>query len=315
MMEPASIEELTVGLRQASVQGQRAISVKLDALNRVLDYNPADMTVTVQAGIRLAAMQERLRQSGQWLPIDPPNPSDLTIAEILNLNLSGPRRYGHGTIREHLLGLTAALADGRLIHSGGKVVKNVAGYDLCKLFVGSRGSLGVIVEATFKVLPLPECEQILSKQCESLDTAAALLESTHESALVPTIIDLHNVALGIDREACCVVLGLAGTREDVEGQVAQAAALGLTASGSLEYEQAFWSDTEGASPHRMSVLPSQLIEALQSLGPVKFVARAGNGVIYYRGGTAPPQSEMPLALMQRIKDAYDPNAIFPSFTT
>src|SRR5947207_2795369 len=118
-VEPAGVEELTVGLRQASAQGLRGISVKLDALNRVLDYNPADMTVTVQAGIRLATLQDRLRQSGQWLPIDPPNPSNLTLAEVLNFNWSGPRRYGHGTIREHLLGLTAALADGRLIHSGG----------------------------------------------------------------------------------------------------------------------------------------------------------------------------------------------------
>src|SRR6266496_2771433 len=148
VLQPATIEELTSALTEASAQGQRGISVKLDALNRVLGYNPADMTVTVQTGIRLAALQERLRQSGQWLPIDPPNPGDVSIADILNLNLSGPRRYAHGTIREHLLGLTAALADGRLIHSGGKVVKNVAGYDLCKLFVGSRGSLGVIVEAT-----------------------------------------------------------------------------------------------------------------------------------------------------------------------
>src|SRR5438552_3360089 len=107
------------------------------------------MTVTVETGLTLAALQARLAERGQWLPIDPPNPQTATLADILNANGSGPHRFGFGTIREHLLGLTVALADGRLIHSGGKVVKNVAGYDLCKLFVGSHGTLGVAVEATF----------------------------------------------------------------------------------------------------------------------------------------------------------------------
>jgi glycolate oxidase FAD binding subunit len=110
-----------------------------------------------------------------------------SIAEILNSNASGPRRLGYGTIREHLLGITVAMADGRLIHSGGKVVKNVAGYDLCKLFVGSRGSLGVLVEATFKVGPLPEVERFVAARCDSpVDTVRWLGAVPHDD--VPALL-------------------------------------------------------------------------------------------------------------------------------
>src|SRR5215210_8611711 len=101
---------------------------------RILDYHPEDMTVTTEAGLLLSDLQSRLSEHGQWLPIDPPFPERTTIGELISQNLSGPRRYAFGTIREHLLGLTVQLADGRVVKSGGKVVKNVAGYDLHKLF-------------------------------------------------------------------------------------------------------------------------------------------------------------------------------------
>ncbi len=128
---------------------------------RILDYHPEDMTVTAEAELLLSDLQSRLKENGQWLPIDPPFPERTTIGELISQNLSGPRRYAFGTIREHLLGLTVQLADGRVVKSGGKVVKNVAGYDLHKLFVGSRGTLGTIVQATFKVRPSPEKEVVL----------------------------------------------------------------------------------------------------------------------------------------------------------
>src|SRR5438477_8627578 len=164
---PATIQQLTEELAGANNRGEQRIAFDLATLNRVIEYNPADMTVTVEAGLTLAALQEQLAKRGQWLPIDPPNPDATTIADMLNSNISGPRRFGYGSIREHLLGLKVVLADGRLIHCGGKVVKNVAGYDLCKLFVGSRSSLGVLLEATFKVRPLPEVEQFVGALCDS----------------------------------------------------------------------------------------------------------------------------------------------------
>src|SRR5258708_768949 len=129
------------------------------------------MTATVEAGMTLADIQKQISTRGQWLPIDPPNAEQLSIGSLLATNVSGPRRFGFGTIRDFVIGLQVVLADGRIIHSGGKVVKNVAGYDLMKLFIGSHGSLGIIVEVTFKVLPLPETEQFVEAKCASLEEA------------------------------------------------------------------------------------------------------------------------------------------------
>src|SRR6185503_18282450 len=130
----------------------------------------------VEAGITLAALQQKLSERGQWVPVDPPHADTLTIGALLAQNSSGPRRFGYGTIRDHLLGIKVVLADGRVIKAGGKVVKNVAGYDLCKLFVGSRGTLGAIVEATFKVLPKPETEKIVAATFPTLEALAEALE-------------------------------------------------------------------------------------------------------------------------------------------
>jgi hypothetical protein len=106
-----------------------------------------------------------------------------------------------------------------------------------------------------------------------------------------------------------LLLGFAGTREEVDWQAAEAAKLGITESTHLESEQAFWS--QGTAPRRLSVLPSRVIDMIQSLGTVEFVARAGDGLIYYRGGPPPPKAEAPMRLLQRIKDTYDPKHILP----
>src|SRR3954465_10813097 len=143
------------------------------------------MTVTVQTGALLADLQKQLASRGQWLPIDPPHAERVTIDELLNRNLSGPRRFGYGTIREHLLGSTAVLADGRIIHNGGKVVKNVAGFDLCKLFVGSRWTLGVIVEATFKLWPIPGEAIFVRGQFGNVAESGPVIEAVVDSEITP----------------------------------------------------------------------------------------------------------------------------------
>src|SRR5206468_10390855 len=121
-------------------------------------HAPEGRTVTGKSGVTLRVLRAELAKRGQWLPIDPPRPERLTIRELLEENASGPRRFGWGTIRDYLIGIRVALADGRMIKSGGKAVKNVAGYDLAKVFIGSRGTLGVAAVATFKLRPLPEAE-------------------------------------------------------------------------------------------------------------------------------------------------------------
>jgi glycolate oxidase FAD binding subunit len=275
---------------------------------RAWEHAPADMTVTVAAGMTLAALQGELGRRGQWLPVDPPNPERLTMGELIDTNAGGPRRFGYGTIRDYLLGITVALADGRVIHSGGKVVKNVAGYDLAKLFVGGRGSLGAVVEATFKLRPLPERERFAQARCESWQHADKLIETVADSEITPVVFDLHRLHPS-DGQACTIVLGLAGTREEVEWQAGRAEALGFRESGSLEYERVFWGEEEIAQ--KLSVLPSRLIETAGGLKGVPLVARAGNGIIYFRGEPVPDQDKLPLELLSRIKVAFDPNHLLP----
>jgi FAD/FMN-containing dehydrogenase len=304
---PTNKEELAGTLRAANERRSQVGRPDLGALNRILEHTPEDMTVTVEAGVTLAAVQAALAQRGQWLPIDPPHPDRLTIGSLLAANASGPRRYGFGSIRDHLIGLQVALADGRLVRSGGKVVKNVAGYDLLKLFVGARDTLGLIVEATFKLLPLPETERFVGAKCRTPEDCRQAVDSVLESSLTPTVLDWHNVGLG--RDGAFVVLGFSGTDEEVDWQLSQAAALGFGESATLDHERAFWN--EEAPVHRLSVLPSLVTEAMGALGGVPFVARAGNGVIYHRGGPPPLASTSPATLLRRVKDIFDPNHILP----
>jgi FAD/FMN-containing dehydrogenase len=282
--------------------------IELKSRTRILALTPEDMTVTVEAGLTLAALQTELAKHRQWLPIDPPNAGTMSIHDLLAWDLSGPRRFGYGTIREHLIGMKVALADGRVIKSGGQVVKNVAGYDLAKPFIGARGSLGTIVEATFKLRPLPEVERLVGKTLAMSDAATALRDVLN-SELTPVIVDLHRLA---DPATATLVLGLAGAREEVDWQLARAAQLGFTADATLHYETVFWQDTDPVK--RISVLPTRGPEMINQLGDEPFVARAGPGVIYHRGPAIGPKRTMPVELMRRVKAAYDPKNLLPEFT-
>src|SRR5438552_18510872 len=124
---------------------------RLARLTRVVDHKAADMTVTVEAGCPLAALGAALGSAGQWLSLDPPRPEETTVGGLVAANLSGPLRASQGGVRDLLIGLRVVNADGAVVAGGGRVVKNVAGYDLPKLHGGALGSAGAIVEATFKV--------------------------------------------------------------------------------------------------------------------------------------------------------------------
>jgi glycolate oxidase FAD binding subunit len=298
----SNVEEVRSGLVSLSTQRETVSGFDLRAMQRVLEYTPEDMTVSVEAGITLAQLQRGLTEHKQWLPIDPPRAETLTIGALLAANKSGPRRFGFGTIREHLLGLKVVLADGRVIKAGGKVVKNVAGYDLCKLFVGSLGTLGVIVEATFKVLPRPESEVALQRSTNDLDELA--IQQINESPLTPVVLDLHGTPTGHT-----LVVGLAGSREDVEWQRERAQGLGLQDATSFDYNETFWQS--GELPQMVSVLPSKVIETIKSSSAQSYVARAGNGVIYSRGDKPGSRAHLPVHLMHRVKETFDPSGILP----
>ena len=125
-------------------------AVDLRGLAQVIDFPARDMTITVQAGITIAVLRETLAREKLRLPIDVPQPDRATLGGILACNTSGPRRFGYGTLRDYVIGITALNDEGREFKAGGRVVKNVAGYDLCKLLVGSLGTLGIITQVTLK---------------------------------------------------------------------------------------------------------------------------------------------------------------------
>jgi FAD/FMN-containing dehydrogenase len=132
-----------------------AILVNTRLLNKVVAYEPQDMVGTFQAGMTLKELREECAKHGQWLPLD--GPDDATLGGMLATDRSGPRRLGYGTLRDQVLGLQLVNGDGTLRKCGGRVVKNVTGYALEKLYIGSHGTLGLITEVTFKLPPKPEC--------------------------------------------------------------------------------------------------------------------------------------------------------------
>jgi glycolate oxidase FAD binding subunit len=182
-----------------------ALVVGLGRLNRVVEHEPGDLTATAEAGITIDALQAALATRGQWLPLDPPAPGEATLGGVLASNAAGPRRQGYGTARDLVIGIRVVGADGRLVRAGGKVVKNVAGYDLVKLYIGSHGTLGIIVDATLKLRPRPETETAGWATFSALEGAAGAAARLAGSDLGPVALTLLD---GRAADACARVLGL-----------------------------------------------------------------------------------------------------------
>jgi len=268
----------------------------------------------------LSALQTVLAPHRQWLPLDPPDPADCSLERLLSENLSGPRRCGYGTVRDHVIGLRAILADGREIHSGGNVVKNVAGYDVHKLLIGARGSLGIIVEVTFKLLPLPEAEAFFQIECSDWNEVEKRVERVWTSTVQPVVFDLFQATVDRSSEVT-LVLGFAGAREDVESQGAWAVHDGFRSSPGLAYDQEFHRREGFGAVIEHSVLPSKLVALARQLPDGWLVARVANGLLRHRalrGGddTFQPRVTNVLdspreQLATRIKQGFDPKGILP----
>ena len=165
------------------------VAVDLRGLSAVIDYPARDMTITVQAGITIAALQRLLAQENQRLPIDVPRPEEATLGGAIASNTSGPRRLGAGTLRDYVIGITTMNDHAQETKAGGRVVKNVAGYDLCKLHTGAFGTLGLITQVTLKVRPVPESSALVTFGCTA-DRLDGLLDTLHASRTRPMCIDL-----------------------------------------------------------------------------------------------------------------------------
>ena len=172
LVRPGSVAEIGDLVRRAAAEGQAlyplggrtlldiglpptrpGLGVDLRGLSQIIDYPARDMTITVQAGITLAELQALLATENQRLPIDVPRPEQATLGGALAANASGPRRLGFGTLRDYVIGISTVNDEGQEVKAGGRVVKNVAGYDLCKLHIGALGTLGIISQVTLKLRP------------------------------------------------------------------------------------------------------------------------------------------------------------------
>ena len=170
--------------------------VSLRRLNRITDYEPADLTVTVEAGLRIRELGAAIRGNGQMVPLDVPFSTEATVGGVMATNGSGPRRLGYGSLRDMVIGVHFVTSDGKLVKSGGKVVKNVAGYDMGKMLIGSFGTLGIITGVTFKIFPIPPVSVTLVLGFRSAKQA---LQATHRilnSPLTPQALDLFDSAAG-----------------------------------------------------------------------------------------------------------------------
>ena len=251
------------------------VLTRLDAL---VEHEPGDLTATAQAGITIAALQAALRARGQWLSLDPPDAALATLGGVLAANASGPRRHLYGTARDLLIGVTVVTADGAVVRGGGKVVKNVAGYDLPKLFVGSFGTLGVIVEATVKLRPLPDAERLVAVRFERLQDAGAALRNLLGSDLIPNAVDLLDGpsagALGLPAAPATLAVGFDGLGEQVDWQVAELATVVVRCGGAKPAPLAAetWARLASASRDAfdtpaavmtLSVLPAVVAETME----------------------------------------------------
>ena len=172
IVTPASDEEISEILKLASSERWTVIPiggmawtkstanliVSTRRLNQMIEHEPADLIAIAQAGVTLTDFNTKLAENGQWLPLDPPDDGHATLGGVVATGIGGPQQFGYGRPRGSVIGMKVVLADGSMIKAGGRVVKNVAGYDLCKLFTGSYGTLGIITELNFKLRPRPARE-------------------------------------------------------------------------------------------------------------------------------------------------------------
>jgi glycolate oxidase FAD binding subunit len=189
-------------------------------MDRIVEHAAGDLVVTAEAGVPLDALQDHVSQAGQWLALDPPEPN-ATVGGMVAAAASGPHRLRYGTPRDLLIGVTVVLPDGTVAHSGGKVVKNVAGYDLGKLFTGSFGTLGVIAQCTFRLHPRPVATRVVTSQPDDPAEAVRRLGPT---GAVPSAVEwdgtslvivIESIEAGAEAQATAVVKAVGGDIADV----------------------------------------------------------------------------------------------------
>ncbi len=278
------------------------VLLSMARLNTVVEHAPHDMTVTVEAGLKLIDLQAHLARTRQWLALDPALDPNATIGGIISTNLSGARRLRYGGVRDQIIGIRVVLPDGIIAKGGGKVVKNVAGYDLPKLFTGALGTLGVIVAATFRLYPLRAASRTVVLTAPAPAPLCDLAVRVIASTLEPTALDVMSApAAGV---GCVMAARFETEPESADEQAATLVSMttGLDDNKTLqgEAEEQFWqqvasdfplaSEAENALILKASVLPTSVASWLESLEhtakeaslSTRWRGHAGHGLIFAR---------------------------------
>ena len=297
MPSVSSLAEASAALADANASGRTlriGEDLTTEGLGRILEHEAGDLTCTVEAGVRLSKLQGALADHGQRLSLDPPG--DPTVGALLAENLSGPLRHRFGAARDLVLGVTLVLADGTIASAGGKVVKNVAGYDLARLVCGSRGRLALIARASFRLHPRPRAARTLAIETEEAARVVSLLRG---SQLQPSALDvLHPGG---------VLVLFEGSPAAVDAQVEVARALvgGVEAGGDA------WQTSrrrQRAARGRIRFDPGLLADTLAGLDEA--IVRPAAGVAYTAGGSEPRSPDGGSAtLVERIRRELDPNGV------
>lgn len=312
----SSVQDVVDAVRQAAADGttisaSRAADgdgqqLDLSALNQVVDYPARDMTVTVEAGLTLQALTDLLAEEGQHLPVDIGDP-EMSVGAFVAADLAGPRQYGYGTLRDYVIGLEAVDGQGRVFHAGGRVVKNVAGYDLCRLMTGSRGALGILTQLTFKLKPVPDQLSLHVWQFSDQESVAAALERLNLSSTRPVIMDLEvhttdcwRLLTGVEGPASVCDWQLEQLRQELQTADQTEEAVGDSAAA-LDYcRQAaarhLSADTLATVRTLPSRVPSLCQMMVQSGGKVD--SHAGSGIILFSGLDA---QELPDSLTNQLQ--------------
>ncbi len=308
LLEPQTAEELAEALGAAARAGsaidlcgadtkrrmapgeEAAVRISTRRLNRIVEYEPRDLTISVEAGLPFAGLSQRLAADGLMLPLDPPFFGGATVGGVVAAAACGPRRRQYGGVRDVVIGMRFATLEGKLVETGGMVVKNAAGFDMAKLMIGSMGTLAAIAAVNFRLAPIPPHTATFVERFDTLEEACRRRDEILRGVLQPAAIDLLNAAgaARVGLEGFCLALQVEGNA-GVIGRYRQAFPRAEVLEG--EEERALWErvrefvpgflgEHAGGGTVRISTTIQGAGAALERLGDRPALARAGSGVVY-----------------------------------
>ena len=328
MLEPQSDLELAQALREAAVADrsiQLGETISTRGMTRILQYEPRDLTISVEAGVKYSDLSARLAADGLMIPLDPPWFDSVTVGGLIAANLNGPRRRLYGTARDLVIGMRFATLDGALVDTGGMVVKNVAGLDMAKMLIGSHGTLAAIASVNFKLIPLPKQSRTLVFEFSSARDTFAMRDKVLKSILPVAALDVLNPSASGSGKWQLALRAVSAIHR-----------YGDAFPGGRDVDcESYWKPIQEFTPEYLTAHPTSvvtrystthtampaLMEALD--GPA--IARAGSGVVYGYGACSAkascviehgppglhrwPKPGPDFPLMQRVKHMLDPKGL------